>query len=109
MIAKNCSTAREPTAPLRILIIGGTRFIGPPLVRSLMDSGHEVTLSHRGTTSADLPSGVTHVHGDRKELLKYRDVVRNLAPDVVIAMVGYTRPMPKPSLPFSEALSATSS
>jgi nucleoside-diphosphate-sugar epimerase len=90
MITENCATTLNVTAPRRILIIGGTRFIGPPVVRLLVRSGHEVTLFHRGTTEADLPPGVTHVHGDRKDLFEYQDAMRNLAPDVVIDMVAHT-------------------
>ena len=33
---------------MRILVIGGTRFIGPPAVRRLVEMGHEVTVFHRG-------------------------------------------------------------
>ena len=42
---------------MRVLIIGGTHFIGPAVVRSLHEMGHEVTVFHRGQTTADLPSG----------------------------------------------------
>ena len=91
MGSKNCSTTRDIIAPLRILIIGGTRFIGPPLVRLLVCAGHEVTVFHRGTTEADLPPSVIHVHGDTKDLLEFQDAMRHLAPDVVIHMVAYTR------------------
>ncbi|MDZ8067143.1 MAG: hypothetical protein RMY64_16230 [Nostoc sp. DedQUE08] len=32
---------------MKILIIGGTNFIGPPLVRQLITMGHEVSVFHR--------------------------------------------------------------
>lgn len=42
--------------PKRILVIGGTRFIGPYVVRELMEHGHSVTVFHRGRTrSPNLP------------------------------------------------------
>lgn len=41
---------------MRILIIGGTNFIGPPVVCQLGAMGHEVTVFHRGKTKAELPS-----------------------------------------------------
>lgn len=91
MTIENRATLRDVSAPRRILIIGGTRFIGPPLVRSLVDAGHDVTLFHRGTTGADLPPTVAHVHGDRNDLFNYRNAMRRLAPDIVIDMVAYTR------------------
>jgi nucleoside-diphosphate-sugar epimerase len=76
---------------LRILIIGGTRFVGPPLVRSLVRLGHDVTLFHRGTTSAELPAAVRHVSGDRKDLSASAGTLRALTPDVVIDMVAYNQ------------------
>ena len=35
---------------MRVLIIGGTRFIGPEVVRQLHALGHQVTVFHRGQT-----------------------------------------------------------
>lgn len=40
---------------MRVLVIGGTRFIGPPVVKSLVEHGHEVTVFHRGETEINLP------------------------------------------------------
>jgi nucleoside-diphosphate-sugar epimerase len=33
---------------MRVLIVGGANFIGPPVVRRLVGLGHEVSISHRG-------------------------------------------------------------
>lgn len=49
---------------MRILVIGGTNFIGPPVVRQLSEMGCEVTVFNRGNTQADLPPGVSYVRGD---------------------------------------------
>ena len=46
---------------MRFLVIGGTKFIGPYVVRQLVDQGHEVTVYHRGQTEADLPTSVRRV------------------------------------------------
>ena len=35
---------------MRVLIIGGTNFIGPAVVASLVAGGHDITLFHRGET-----------------------------------------------------------
>ncbi|MEJ2258463.1 MAG: NAD-dependent epimerase/dehydratase family protein [Woeseiaceae bacterium] len=48
----------------RILVLGGTGFIGPPMVRYAVERGHEVTIFTRGKTAADLPD-VEHLVGDR--------------------------------------------
>jgi 2'-hydroxyisoflavone reductase len=39
---------------MRILVVGGTRFIGRHVVEQAVDRGHEVTLFHRGRTGDDL-------------------------------------------------------
>jgi 2'-hydroxyisoflavone reductase len=66
------------TAPrsLRILILGGTGFIGPYQVRYAVERGHQVTVFNRGRRQADLPESVEHLQGDRNndlEALKGRD------------------------------------
>jgi len=50
---------------MRILLIGGTRFIGRHVVVSALAAGHDVTLFHRGRTGADLFPDVDHLIGDR--------------------------------------------
>jgi nucleoside-diphosphate-sugar epimerase len=46
-----------------ILVMGGTRFVGKPLVERLQASGHALTLFTRGNKPA--PAGVEHLVGDR--------------------------------------------
>ncbi|NJN73570.1 MAG: NAD-dependent epimerase/dehydratase family protein [Limnothrix sp. RL_2_0] len=50
---------------MRILIIGGTRFIGVYLTELLLKAGHEVVLFNRGNHPA--PDGVTQICGDRQD------------------------------------------
>jgi nucleoside-diphosphate-sugar epimerase len=71
---------------VRILVLGGTRFIGPHLVRQLVERGHAVSVFHRGTVEADLPAGVRHLHGDQARLHEFRPELEAIAPDVVVAM-----------------------
>jgi len=64
---------------MRLLVIGGTGFIGPPLVRQLAAAGHEVAVFHRGNAQVDLPA--RHILGDRRDLPRLRpqaDVVIDL-------------------------------
>jgi 2'-hydroxyisoflavone reductase len=65
-----------PPRPLRILILGGTGFIGPYQVRYAVERGHQVTVFNRGRRPSDLPPGVEHLQGDRNndlDALKGRD------------------------------------
>jgi nucleoside-diphosphate-sugar epimerase len=48
---------------MRILVMGGTRFVGRPLVERLRAAGHKLTLFTRGRQP--LPDGVEHLRGDR--------------------------------------------
>src|SRR6185503_10618333 len=48
---------------MRILIIGGTRFVGHAMAEAALEAGHDVTLLHRNET-AELP-GATHLLADR--------------------------------------------
>jgi nucleoside-diphosphate-sugar epimerase len=82
---------QKETLSMRVLVIGGTRFIGPPTVRRLADAGHELTVFHRGRTEADLPKKVSHIHGDRLQLAEHHDKFRKLRPDVVLDMAAFTQ------------------
>lgn len=52
-------------APLDLLVLGGTGFIGPHLVRLAVSRGHTVSIFTRGRRSADLPDSVIRLTGDR--------------------------------------------
>jgi 2'-hydroxyisoflavone reductase len=50
---------------MRILILGGTLFLGRHLVDAAVERGHEVTLFNRGKTNPGLFPDVERLHGDR--------------------------------------------
>jgi len=52
---------------MKILIIGGTRFLGRHLVNSARARGHEVTLFNRGQTNPNLFRQVKKIQGDREK------------------------------------------
>ncbi len=55
-----------PSKPRRILIFGGTGFIGPHTVRYAVERGHQVTIFTRGQSKAELPD-VEMLVGDRDD------------------------------------------
>ena len=70
---------------MRVLVIGGTGFIGPHVTRELIRRDHHVTVFHRGRTA--VPPGAREIFGDRRRLTESADNLRALAPDVVIDVV----------------------
>jgi len=83
--ARAAATGRA-ARPLRILILGGTRFIGVHMTQLAMARGHTVTLFNRGKTHADLFPDIEHLHGDRDNQL---DALRGRKWDAVIDTSGY--------------------
>ena len=55
----------KPRKPLRLLILGGTGFIGPHQVRYALARGHQVTLFNRGRQKESWPGPVEELIGDR--------------------------------------------
>ena len=74
---------------MNALIIGGTGFTGPHVVKNLLVSGQNVALLNRRKTSLDLPDGVRHILGDRVRIKDYLTEIRNFDPDVVLDMIPY--------------------
>ena len=57
---------------MRILIMGGTRFIGVYLTKVLVDQGHEVVLFNRGNNPVPV-AGVSQIQGDRKDAAQLKE------------------------------------
>lgn len=70
---------------MKLLIIGGTKFVGRHLVAAALERGHEVTLFNRGTQSPPF-TGVETIAGDRNKDL---DKLQGRRWDTVIDTCGY--------------------
>ncbi len=57
---------------MRILIMGGTRFIGVYLTKILVEQGHEVVLFNRGKKPAPV-EGIQQIHGDRTDATQLKE------------------------------------
>lgn len=71
---------------MKILIIGGTQFVGRHLVEAGLAAGHQVTLFNRGRTGPDLYPEIESIRGDRDGGL---DLLRGRTWDVVFDPSGY--------------------
>jgi 2'-hydroxyisoflavone reductase len=77
---------QSATIRKRILILGGTGFIGPHFVREALDRGAGITLFNRGKTRSEPTPGVETLLGDRDGKL---DALKGRDWDVVIDNSGY--------------------
>jgi nucleoside-diphosphate-sugar epimerase len=76
---------------MRILILGGTLFIGRRIALELLARGDDVMVVHRGQTEPAELSGCAHVHAARDALAGVADQLRVFRPDAVIDTRAMTR------------------
>jgi 2'-hydroxyisoflavone reductase len=72
--------------PLRVLILGGTGFIGPHFVDVLTSAGHQISLFNRGKRDPSVKPGIEQLLGDRNGPV---DSLKGHDWDVVIDNSGY--------------------
>ena len=81
---------------MRILIMGGTRFIGVYLTKTLVAAGHEVVLFNRGNNPAPV-EGISQIQGDRKDPDQIKEKLAGESFDVVFDNNGrelsHTQPL----------------
>src|ERR1700759_5656517 len=71
--------------PMKILVLGGTKFISVHIVELAVQHGHTVTLFNRGKTNTDLFPQLEHLKGDRDAQL---DALKGGHWDAVIDAAG---------------------
>jgi nucleoside-diphosphate-sugar epimerase len=70
---------------MKILLIGGSGFIGLFAAQQLQQSGHQITIFHRGRTAA--PQDTEEIFGDRNFLQDHQPEFRRQKFDVVVDFV----------------------
>lgn len=73
---------------MKVLVIGGSVFLGRAIVVEALRRGHEVTTFNRGVSGEDLP-GVEAVHGDREVTADLERLTAGRRWDAVIDVCGY--------------------
>src|SRR5208337_489481 len=87
---------------MKIVVIGGTRFIGAHVVGQLVAAGHEVTVYHRGEHNAQLPESVRHVRTPEAAMPVRSFPPELLAPepDVTVQMIAMGEPDARAAVEF---------
>jgi 2'-hydroxyisoflavone reductase len=86
---------------MKIVILGGTQFIGRHIVQELLAAGHWVSILNRGHSPDDLPPQVERLRGDRDDGIAGLDAVMGRTWEVCIDVSGYT---PRQVRPAAERL-----
>jgi 2'-hydroxyisoflavone reductase len=73
---------------MRLLVLGGSWFVGSAIVDRACASGHEVTVFNRGRTPITYPDSVRQVHGDREDAASLARLAGQGPWDVVIDVAG---------------------
>ncbi|MBQ3916055.1 MAG: NAD-dependent epimerase/dehydratase family protein [Ruminococcus sp.] len=75
---------------MNVLIIGGTRFFGIPMVNRILDNGHNVTIATRGSHGNPFSGRVCHVIMDKTNESSVKKAIGNQEYDVIIDKVAYS-------------------
>jgi nucleoside-diphosphate-sugar epimerase len=76
---------------MRVVVIGGTKFIGRRIVEDLVARGDEVLVVHRGETEPADWVTCRHLHTERSAFAEVAGEVRDFTPDAVIDTLAMTR------------------
>lgn len=87
---------------MKLLLLGGPRFLGRAITEAALQRGHELTFFNRGTTNPELYPEVERILGDRKEGL---DALAGRSWDAVVDTCGY---LPRDVQASSAALTESS-
>ncbi|HSY16909.1 MAG TPA: NAD-dependent epimerase/dehydratase family protein [Candidatus Acidoferrales bacterium] len=82
---------------MKILILGGTRFIGRHIVETLLEAGHKVSILTRGKTRDELPRQVERLEGDRDAGAEGLKALAGRRWDACVDVSGYTPRQVRPS------------
>jgi nucleoside-diphosphate-sugar epimerase len=74
---------------MKILVIGGTRFLGYHLTHALLEGGFKVTLFNRGISPDDFGDRVIRIKGDRQNHQQFYEQFQGQKYDVLIDLIGY--------------------
>jgi nucleoside-diphosphate-sugar epimerase len=75
---------------MRVVVLGGTRFIGRAIVEELAAHGHELLVVHRGRSEPDDLPAARHLHIERRQLPQARPDLLAFAPEAAVDTFAMT-------------------
>lgn len=73
---------------MRVLLLGGSRFVGRGIAEGLLEEGHDLALFNRGSNASENPAGVEQITGDREDAAALGSAAAR-GFDVVVDTSGY--------------------
>ena len=77
---------------MKVLVVGGSRFLGLNIVQRLSARGDEVIVANRGQTETELPAGVQHLQVDLTQPGALADAVKDMTSDAAVHMIAMSAP-----------------
>ena len=74
---------------MKILVIGGTRFFGIPMVNALLEAGHDITIATRGRAADPFGERVQRIRLERTDAQSMKDALQGRFYDVIIDKIAY--------------------
>ena len=74
---------------MNILVVGGTRFFGIPMVEKLIADGHDVTIATRGLSDNPFKKFTKQIVMNRSDCTSVREALANKKFDVIIDKIAY--------------------
>lgn len=74
---------------MKVLVLGGSVFVGRRLVEILLAGGHQVAVLNRGVTPTALPVEVEHLVADRTDMISMSQVLRDRKWDAIFDVSGF--------------------
>lgn len=74
---------------MEILVLGGTRFFGVPMIFDLLEKGHQITIATRGLTKDTFGNKVKRIILDHTDESSVRQALKDKCYDVVIDKLAY--------------------
>ena len=76
---------------MKVLVIGGTRYMGKILVKTLLDEGNEVSVLSRGNEKPSWWNNINHIKADRNNENELKEALQNNSFDWVFDFQAYRK------------------